>query len=473
MKKKILIISAHWFLALIVVLGLHGQTARVEETLLVKPYLQLGREGLRVLWHTTDRDEAWSLEVTEVHSGRPSKVKPEMRRVRVSNVEAHRVYCAELPCVAAGEQVDYRLLKGQSSVFSASTHAPKSAQEPYRFVVFGDCAEDTSGQRAIAYQTYLAKPDFVFIAGDIVYSNGRISQYRKRFFPVYNADDASPTVGAPLLRSTLFIAAPGNHDILERNLGRYPDGLAYFFYWAQPLNGPLENVGSANTPTLRGAKKNWTPFLEAAGKNYPRMANFSFDYANAHWTVLDSNPYVNWTDPSLRTWISDDLKSARLATWRFVGFHHPGFSSAKTHFNEQRMRVLSDIFEQGGVDVVFAGHVHNYQRSFPLRFQPRPGSGRKLVSRNGKVEGTFTLDRRFDGKTETKPDGVIYLVTGAGGAGLYNPEQQNLPSSWQEFTAKYFAEKHSLTLVDVKDRTLSVRQLSEEGVEVDRFTLTK
>ena len=29
------------------------------------------------------------------------------------------------------------------------------------------------------------------------------------------------------------------------------------------------------------------------------MANFSFDYGNAHWTVLDSNKNVDWTDPSL------------------------------------------------------------------------------------------------------------------------------------------------------------------------------
>src|SRR5262249_37988607 len=198
----------------------------------------------------------------------------------------------------------------------------------------------------------------------IVYNSGRISEYRKRFFPVYNADEASPEVGAPLLRSTLFIAAPGNHDIFERDLGTYPDGLAYFLYWAQPLNGPLETVGSPNTPTLEGAEKNWTPFLEAAGKNYPRMANFSFDYSNAHWIVLDSNSYVNWTDPSLRAWISKDLTSAKSATWRFVGFHHPGFSSSKVHFEDQWMRVLSDVFEQGAVDVVFAGHVHNYQRSF-------------------------------------------------------------------------------------------------------------
>ena len=228
MKRTISILSAHWFLTLIVVLGLLGQSASIEDAFLVRPYLQLGSGSLRVLWHTADRDEAWSLQVTEEHSSRSWEVKPEIRRVRVADVEAHRVYCAELPHLDAGERVDYRVLKEQNSVFNASTRTPKSAQEPYRFVVFGDCAEDTSGQRAIAYQAYLAKSDFVFITGDIVYSDGTISQYRERFFPVYNADDASPTVGAPLLRSTLFIAAPGNHDILERNLGRYPDGLAYF-----------------------------------------------------------------------------------------------------------------------------------------------------------------------------------------------------------------------------------------------------
>jgi hypothetical protein len=118
---KILIISAHWFLVLIVVLELHGQNASVEDALLVKPYPQLGSGSLRVLWHTADRDEAGSLQVTEVHSSRSWAVKPEMRRVRVSNVEAHRAYCAELPRVAAGEQVAYRLLKGQSSVVAKAT----------------------------------------------------------------------------------------------------------------------------------------------------------------------------------------------------------------------------------------------------------------------------------------------------------------------------------------------------------------
>ena len=45
--------------------------------------------------------------------------------------------------------------------------------------------------------------------------------------------------GAPLLRSVPFIAAPGNHDTDLNNFQRYPDALAYFLYWDQPLNGPV------------------------------------------------------------------------------------------------------------------------------------------------------------------------------------------------------------------------------------------
>ena len=191
------------------------------------------------------------------------------------------------------------------------------------------------------------------------------------------------------------------------------------------------------------------------------MANFSFDYGNAHWTVLDSNPFVDWTKPELREWLKADLASAaaRKATWRFVGFHHPGFNSSAAHFKEQQMRVISDLLEEGAVDLVFAGHVHNYQRTFPLRFST--------------AIKQWTLDKDFNGSTKTRPKGVIYLVTGAGGAKLYNPEQHDKPESWQPFTDKFVSKVNSFTQVDVKGRRLVLRQISATGAELDRAVVTK
>src|SRR5581483_528908 len=175
------------------------------------------------------------------------------------------------------------------------------------------------------------------------------------------------------LRSIPFVAAPGNHDSALANYSRYPDALAYFLYWDQPLNGPQPPASAANAKhVLTGNTAAQPLFLQEAGSRYPRMANFSFDYGNSHWTVLDANPYMDWTEESLKEWVTKDLKSAQSATWRIVAFHQPGFNSSHQHFSEQQMRVLAPIFEANHVDVVFAGHVHNYQRSFPLTFEPKP-----------------------------------------------------------------------------------------------------
>jgi hypothetical protein len=446
----------------------------------VKPYLQLGnapaaRAGdLALLWQAEDTETAW---VVEYRSGAEgpwrTAAAPAWRRIAVPSLAPHRLYRAGLKGLAPGSAFSYRVRRGGEVVFAAEGRARKGADQPYRFVAFGDCAAGTPAQKAIAYQAYLARPDFVLIPGDIVYSRGRISEYREKFWPVYNADEASPSVGAPLLRSTLFLAAPGNHDIAVRDLEKFPDGLAYFLYWAQPLNGPRGEEGSALVPRLIGPPEHQRAFRDAAGENYPRMANFSWDYGNAHWTVIDANPYVDWNDRELRAWVARDLAAAQGATWRFVAFHHPGFHSAQKHFEQQQMRRMAAVFEAGHVDLVFSGHVHNYQRSYPLRFVPDPEDPDKPARARNLVAGRWTLDKSFDGRAQTRPQGIIYVVTGAGGAELYNPEQHDAPGSWQEFTAKFLSKTHSLTVVDVNGPTLTVRQISAEGQELDRFVVTK
>lgn len=450
-----------------------------EGPFLAKPYLQLGAAyapgTLELLWHSADTDTAWSLEYRAGASAAWQAAKaPEFSRVAVAGIEPHRVYRATVTGLEPGDTFRYRIRKGGEVVLEADARAPKSAKQPHRFVVFGDCGAGTPEQRLITYRTFQSKPDFVMIPGDIVYGKGLVSEYRDKFWPIYNADEASLALGAPLLRSTLFIASPGNHDIASRDLGKTPDGLAYFYYWSQPLNGPTGKEGGPLVAPLVGPEANRQAFLDAAGKAFPRMANFSFDYGNAHWTVLDANSTVDWTNRELQDWVVRDLAAAKDTTWRFVCFHQPGFNSSKSHFSEQFMRLLSPAFEAGKVDVVFNGHVHNYQRTYPLRFAPSAGRGQgDAAAKSRRVDGKLTLDKSFDGQRDTTPEGVIYIVTGAGGQKLYNPEQQDDPASWQEFTYKHISKVHSFTVADVNGRTLTVRQLTADGEEVDRFVVTK
>jgi hypothetical protein len=127
------------------------------------------------------------------------------------------------------------------------------------------------------------------------------------------------------------------------------------------------------------------------------------------------------------------------------------------------------------VDIVFSGHIHNYQRTYPLRFVAATAADGKAVAGNGngKVAGRWTLDTAFDGVTRTRPDGIIDIVSGAGGARLYSREQHEDDASWQPFTARFIANTHSLTVVDVTADRLLLRQVSADGEELDRFAVTR
>jgi predicted phosphodiesterase len=454
-----------------------------QEYFINKPYVQIGNQAsassLTVLWHVTNQDAKWELEHRSSENTAWKKADTIYFTVLAqANVVPNRVYHANLSGLNAGTKVQYRILKDGKSIFSAEATSPKSFSQPFKFVVMGDIGAETMDQKKLAERAYLEKPDFVAVPGDIVYENGLVSEYNKKFWPVYNADKADSN-GAPIMRSIPFIAAVGNHDADTRDLDRMPDALAYYMFFDQPLNGPIAAEGSAWVPVLKGSEKNKKAFYDAAGQNYPRMTNFSFNYGNAHWTVIDSDTYVDWTDSTLKDWVKKDLAASSSATWHFVMFHHPGFNSSIEHFEQQQMRLLAPIFEKGKVDVVFNGHVHNYQRSFPMTFAPVKngtllvgGKDNKTI-RGRAVVGKWTLDHNFDGKTKTNPKGVIYVVTGAGGQELYNPEQEKDADTWQKFTHKFISTVHSLTSAEVNGNKLTIRQIGIDGKELDSFIITK
>ncbi len=144
------------------------------------------------------------------------------------------------------------------------------------------------------------------------------------------------------------------------------------------------------------------------------------------------------------------------------------------------MRVLAPLFEQHGVDVVLSGHVHNYQRTRPIRFNPSDVTGAKALHSGHQLEpGKLAVDRKFDGTMKTKPDGIIHIVTGAGGNGLYDPESNGDPQHWvhtednnADYVARFISDRHSLTVVDMDSRSLAVTQIDEWGREIDRCHIT-
>ena len=80
-------------------------------------------------------------------------------------------------------------------------------------------------------------------AGDITYRYGRAGEYMLRFFPIYNADVANTSRGAPILRSIPSFTSAGNHCMGKAHpddvpsFDTYSDLYAYYLYWSMPLNG--------------------------------------------------------------------------------------------------------------------------------------------------------------------------------------------------------------------------------------------
>ncbi len=475
MKRHSLIIA--------LIMALLSTNSQAQPTdFIVSPYLQLGAAptltSLDLMWHTTDADADWSVEVKASEKDAWKKMEaPKVKKVTAKGIEPRRIYNTILTDLISGKEFNYRVSKGKKVVFTSNGKAPKSADQPYRFVAIGDIGAGTANQKSAATQIFNSNPDFVAIPGDIVYERGLASEYDTRFWPIYNSMKIDS--GFPMMKSTLFVGAPGNHDTDTRDLDKFPDAMSYYYFWNQPLNGPVCTEGSAGLPVVTGNETNKKAFMDAAGQNFASMANFSFDYGNAHWLIVDSNPYMDWTDSTLVKWVTDDLAKAKDATWRFVMFHHPGFNSSIDHYEQQHMRLLSPVFEKAKVDIVFNGHVHNYQRTFPIRFKKEKNGtllvgGKDSKSVRGRVvNGNWKLDKSFDGKINTTPQGVIYIITGAGGQELYNPEQTTDPDSWQKFTDKFLSLEHSFTVADVDGKTLIVRQISADGKELDSFKIVK
>jgi hypothetical protein len=84
------------------------------------------------------------------------------------------------------------------------------------------------------------------------------------------------------------------------------------------------------------------------------------------------------------------------------------------------------------------------------------------------------FDRNFDGKTNTKADGVLYITTGGGGnPGLHSPEQTDNPDTWQPFTCKYNASVNQFSDVQIDSQRLTLRQINLNGNLIDQIVITK
>jgi hypothetical protein len=128
------------------------------------------------------------------------------------------------------------------------------------------------------------------------------------------------------------------------------------------------------------------------------------------------------------------------AACKIAYFHHPLWSSGRgyrNHVRKRRREKIASILQRGGVDLVLNGHVQNYERSKPLR--------------RGRI------DRRR---------GIVYVVTGGGGAHLTGFATKRRP----RWSARRGAFYHRMHFRITGDR-IAAKAIDTAGRTRDRFEI--
>jgi predicted MPP superfamily phosphohydrolase len=317
------------------------------------------------------------------------------------------LYQADLTGLSPNTDYFYTVsLNGQDVASAGEARFTTAGAGPFKFVVVGDSGWgdfQSDAQGLIANLIAGEKPALVVHTGDLVYNpTGTFDSYQRNYFNYF----AAAMCSAP------FFPCPGNHEY------DVPNAIPYLSVHSLPF----ENVP-----------------LPDRGRYY------SFDWGNVHFVSIDAyqslNRAVNANGPMLR-WLDNDLRSTRQF-WRIVYFHPPPYAGGVNQGDIQSQWArdyMVPIFERYGVQVVFSGHEHSYQRSLP-------------IWKNNFV---------------TSNTGISYLTSGGGGAPLYSSPTDGMASVPIVAFAK--SQFHYLR-VEVNGPSMVVHVRRKDGTEIEAYPI--
>ncbi len=227
-----------------------------------------------------------------------------------------------------------------------------------------------------------------------------------------------------------------------------------------PVAGFSQSADPDSYVAVNGEAPSRMPYLdiftlptngEAGGVSSGSEQYYSFDYGNVHFVSLDSQ--LSARDPdqlaAMKAWLIDDL-STNTSDWTIVIFHHPPYSKGANHDSDDTEKVggfdmpqqwmreeFVPVFDSYGVDLVYNGHSHSYERSFYLTGLIGKSDTYSAARNAELVDGD--PDRPASGRGEEAyeqlsptsggvDDRVVYTVAGNGGkadsgSGITAPDQ--------------------------------------------------
>jgi len=188
---------------------------------------------------------------------------------------------------------------------------------------------------------------------------------------------------------------------------------------------------------------------------------YSFDINNVHVLTMATEEKFEPNSDQYNFVVNDLRKAANNPDikWIIVTMHYPFYSSPNTckesdcAGNAESRELFHPLFDKYGVDLVLQGHVHNYQRSFPLKFN-QESSSKPLVTSTNKAE-------------YNNPNGVIFAIVGTGGVNLHGL------SGSSSFMANQEDSKFGILDMHFSDNKLDAKFVTNDGATLDHFSISK
>lgn len=313
---------------------------------------------------------------------------------KATGTAIYRQHQAHLCGLQPGTTYSYQVgSEGHFSPVYTFRTAPDIVANPDTELLFGVVGDSRDGYdiwSQLVAELSSRSPDLILFTGDAV-TIGLTQPEWEEFFER----------GEPLLARVPMVFAHGNHEVNAPG-----------FYSQIALPGDQEN--------------------------------FSLDYGHAHITVANDTPEdIATITGSTRDFLLADFEASKNATWRILMHHQPIWSAATAHGSSMFLQQnWQPVIDQYSLDLVIAGHDHDYEISKPMRgMNPQA----------------------------TNADGTVYVVVGGAGAELYD--------AGQLFHTAYSEKTHSASTLRVRRDLLELEAFRPDGSAISapgaRFTKTK
>lgn len=307
---------------LLLLLWAGGSAMREKPYFVIKPYLQFATQhSIRVLWETSEAGMSW----VEYGAAQYGADHPELSRKAMAK-DVRAVQEVALEGLEVETDYFYRtvsIMPGGDTLFSDVSTFKTAVKEgtPIAFAIFSDSQQNAPVWGRLTNLAAKERPNFAIHGGDLVdYGYVKRNWVEEFFAPAY-----------PFMRTYPMYTIMGNHE----------HGAPYYY---QYLSNP-------------------------APEYY-----YTFTYGNTQFFLFDTDHDVT-SGTEVYEWLEWELARSK-APWKIVMHHRPPYSSdvddfgetdkARSTLGDPDLRDLPPLYEKYGVDVVFYGHIHTYERTWPL-----------------------------------------------------------------------------------------------------------